>query len=63
MANSADTDQMLHAASDLSLHCLLRPACQEVDLFKCYTIKNGIEVFLIGFVCIFFFSVLLIKFV
>ena len=28
MANSADPDQMLHsAASDLRLHCLLRPVC------------------------------------
>ena len=25
MASSVDHDQMLHAASDLCLHCLLRP--------------------------------------
>ena len=37
MANSVDPDQMLHsAASDLGLHCLLRPVIQILYIYPKY---------------------------
>ena len=39
MANSVDTDLMPHSeASDLGLHCLLRPACP--NIYGYYGISN-----------------------
>ena len=36
MANSVDPDQMPHsAASDLGVHCLLRPVCSNTYEGKC----------------------------
>ena len=35
MANSVDHDQLQHSAvSDLGLHCLLRPVCLSVTIFR-----------------------------
>ena len=40
MANSVDPDQLLHsAASDLGLHCLLKPVC---PIFKVIMVPTGI---------------------
>ena len=49
MTNSADPDQMPHfAASDLGLHCLLRPVCPNTSGY--YGIKYYIEMLQLVFV-------------
>ena len=48
MANSVDTDQTPHsAASDLSLHCLLRPACPNTSymVINAYVLIDLIFIF------------------
>ena len=35
MANSVDPDQTLHsAASDLGIHCVLRPVCPTIKYYR-----------------------------
>ena len=46
MANSVDPDQMLHAASDQGLHCLLRPICPNIRVIT--VIMTQIKLFFRG---------------